>query len=91
MNRLLITAALALFALSPFTACQPDGPNCCALKKFCSTCTTCSSDNNVMSTMGDEAACKVVVDRFRSQMMFCNPENAEPHHTIDEFLQQCEP
>ncbi|HXU82199.1 MAG TPA: hypothetical protein VN914_12430 [Polyangia bacterium] len=89
MNRLLVVLALALVALSPTTACEPEGPNCCALKKFCSTCTTCSSDFNAMAAMGDEAKCKVIVDRFRSEAMFCNPENADPKHTIDEFLLQC--
>jgi hypothetical protein len=43
-----------------------------------------------MATMGDETACKVVVDRFKSMAQFCNPEDAPPKHTIDEFLLECQ-
>jgi hypothetical protein len=91
MKRLLLALTLALVTASPFGACDViEGPDCCALKKFCMTCTTCSSDNSAMSAMGDEAMCKKIVDRFRTDKMFCNPENAPPTHTIDEFLRLCE-
>jgi hypothetical protein len=82
-------AAAVLMALTPFAACDADGPNCCALKRFCSVCTTCSTTNNAMATMGDEVACKKVVDMFKSGQ-YCNPEDAPPKHTIDEFLLECQ-
>jgi hypothetical protein len=85
-----LMAAAVLMGLAPFAACEADGPNCCALRKFCSACTTCSSDNSVMAVRGDETACKTVVERFKSGAQFCNPEDAPPKHTIDEFLLQCE-
>jgi hypothetical protein len=85
-----VMAAAILMALTPFAACDADGPNCCALRKFCSTCTTCSSDKNIMAARGDEAACKQVVDMFKSMSQFCNPEDAPPKHTIDEFLLECQ-
>jgi hypothetical protein len=82
--------AAVLMGLAPFAACEADGPNCCALRKFCTTCTTCSSDNSLMATKGDETLCKAVVDKFKSMPQFCNPEDAPPMHTIDEFLLECE-
>jgi hypothetical protein len=89
MLRRVMTAAV-LAALLPLTACEADGPNCCALKKFCSACTTCSSDNNAMATRGDEVACKAAVEKFKAGGgQFCNPEDAPPRHTIEEFLLQC--
>jgi len=85
-----VMATAVLMALTPFAACDADGPNCCALKKFCSACTTCSSDKSAMATMGDESACKEVVDMFKSMGQYCNVDNAPPMHTIDEFLLECQ-
>jgi hypothetical protein len=31
----------------------------------------------------------VIVDRFKTGSMFCNPENAPPQRTIDQDLSQC--
>jgi hypothetical protein len=85
-----VMAGAVLLALAAFAACENDGPNCCALRKFCSVCTTCSSDNSAMASKGDEVACKAMVEKFKSGGgQFCNPEDAEPRHRIDEFLLQC--
>jgi hypothetical protein len=89
MFRRVMTAAV-LLAMTPFAACDAEGPSCCALRKFCTTCTTCSSDNNTMATKGDETACKRVVEQFKTNGQFCNVEDAPPKHAIDEFLLECQ-
>src|SRR5204862_3647824 len=51
-----VMAGAVLMAMVPFAACEADGPNCCALRKFCSACTTCSSGNSLMAAKGDEVS-----------------------------------
>jgi len=66
------------------------GTDCCALQQFCTTCTTCTSDQIAAANKGDEAACTPWVTKFRNEKQFCNPEDKPPQHTIDEFVLQCE-
>jgi hypothetical protein len=66
------------------------GPDCCALKAFCTTCTTCTSDQKEAATKGDEAACTPWVQKFKNEKQFCNIDDKPPKHTIDEFVLQCE-
>jgi hypothetical protein len=90
MIRRLMGVVVLILAATSFQGCELiEGPSCCALKKFCTTCTTCTGDNTAVANKGDEAACKVVVQRFRNENQFCNPEDKPPKHTIDEFVMQC--
>jgi hypothetical protein len=91
MRRLLVGAALILISAAPFVGCDVvEGPSCCALKRFCSVCTTCNDKTMGASARGDEAACKAVVEEFRKGNQFCHPNDDPPKHTIDEFVLECE-
>jgi hypothetical protein len=91
LRRLVGTAVLALLALGHL-GCEEltKGPECCALKEFCNTCTTCTGDQAATALKGDETACGDIVQKFKSMNQFCNPEDKPPRHTIAEFVLQCE-
>jgi len=91
MRKLTVAAALLLICAAPFLGCElVQGPSCCALKRFCSVCTTCSDKHTAAAAKGDETACKAQVDELRTGNQFCNPSDEPPKHTIDEFVRECE-
>ena len=91
MRRLLVGAVLILICAAPFVGCElVEAPSCCALKRFCAACTTCSDKSRVAAAKGDETACKTVVDEFRNGNQFCHPNDDPPKHTIDEFVLECQ-
>jgi hypothetical protein len=91
-RRLLGMVMLALVAMLPvaFTSCGDEGPSCCTLARFCSACTTCTTDQTITAARHDEVACKALVDKFSSMSQFCNPDDKPPKHTIEEFAMQCQ-
>ena len=82
-------AALVLLSVGLFLGCEVEGPSCCALKSFCTACSTCTSDDLAAANKKDETACKAVVEKYRSMKQFCNPDDKPPQHTIEEFVLQC--
>jgi hypothetical protein len=92
LRRLLPVAALTLLSGLLLIGCEElaKGPDCCALKRFCTTCSTCTSVHVEAANKGEEATCSTWVEKFKAEKQFCNVNDAPPKHTIDEFVLQCE-
>jgi hypothetical protein len=87
--------AAALIALLLITSCGSKGGGasagreCCALKAFCSNCTTCDAVQISRGNGTDETACHSINQQFIANGQFCNSNNAPPMHSVAEYLSQC--
>lgn len=86
MRTLTVMSLLLIVALA---GCEKEGTQCCALKRFCDTCTTCESSEASIGSSGDETACQQVNDMFIDVGQYCHLGNATPRHSITEFIADC--
>lgn len=88
---LALSALLSLPAWLP--ACSSDdeegGTQCCALQRFCSSCSTCDTSERSIGDGGDETACKQINDGFIERGRYCHVGNDPPRHDIEEFVAAC--